>query len=190
MKNRPAIIASIMGVVMISLIALFVVSDGGPDDTNQLVGKPVPVIDTVDTEGRPFRTSDYRGRFLVVNFFATWCPPCKVEHPQLVSFSEAHERLGDASVVSVAFDESADKVREFFDEEGGDWPVLSNESGSLSTRFAVIALPESYLVAPDGTVIHKFIGGVTRSDIERKMEEYNSRPTTTTTTVAAGATDG
>ena len=77
--------------------------------------------------------SDHRGRWVVGNFFSTTCQPCIVEHPELIEFQEAHEPVGDATVVSVAFDDAASNVEEFFAENGGDWPVLVNSILTSST---------------------------------------------------------
>ena len=173
MKHRAALIAGIVGVVAVALIVLFVTSDIDKDpleiDTNQLVGRRAPAIDALDTEGRSFRVSDYQGRWLLVNFFATWCTPCIVEHPQLKAFAEAHSRTGDASVVSVAFNDEPAKVKEFFQQHGGDWAVIADEKSDFSIDYAVVGLPESYLVNPEGIVVHKFVGGITKSEVEAEM---------------------
>lgn len=175
MTRRAPVIAGIVGVVMVALIVLFVTAGGASDplanDTNQLVGKPAPDIEATDTEGRAFRIGDYRGRWLLVNFFATWCAPCIKEHPELVSFAEAHSRLGDASVVSVAYNDEPSAVQSFFDERGGDWAVIADTENDFSIDYAVVGLPESYLVDPDGTVVHKFVGGITRAEVEQVMAE-------------------
>lgn len=170
MKNRPALISAIVGVVVVGLIAVFALSgDGDGGDTNKLIGKPVPTIDTVDTRGRPFRTSDYRGRFLLVNFFGTWCIPCRVEHPELVKFANKYARTGEAGLVSVAYQDSPEAIDAFFAEQGGDWAVVNPEDSSVIVEFGIVKLPESYLVDPDGTVVHKFVGGVTLEAIEEQM---------------------
>ncbi len=175
MKGKVAPIAAIVGVVVIALIVLFVTSGTDSDplttDTTQLVGKPAPAIDAKDTEGRPFRISDYQGRFLLVNFFATWCTPCIAEHPQLVAFSQKHARTGDAAIVSVAYNDEPKAVSDFFAKNGGDWAVINDAKSDFSVDYAVIGLPESYLVDPEGTVVHKFTGGVTVADIEREMKK-------------------
>ena len=100
-----------------------------------------------------------------MNFFATWCPPCVQEHPELVKFSQ--ETAGTAQVVSVAFDDTPDKITEFFAQNGGDWPVLANDTGDASIDYGVVKLPESFLVNPEGTVVKKLAGGVTAAELEQ-----------------------
>ena len=73
-------------------------------------------------------------------------------------------------MVSVAYNDTAEAVQEFFDTRGGDWAVIADE-GDVSLDYAVVGLPESYLISPDGVVVEKFIGGVTRSEIERRIAE-------------------
>ena len=172
MRHRVAAVAGIVGVVAAALIALFVSADQKSDplalDTNQLVGRQGPPIETEDSEGRTFRLSEYRGRWVLLNFFASWCGPCITEHPELVAFSEAHKADGDASVVSVAYNDPPESVRNFFDTNGGDWAVLSDD-GDISLNYGVVGLPESYLIDPDGIVVRKFVGGVTKAEVEAEM---------------------
>jgi len=96
--------------------------------------------------------------------------PCIDEHPELVRFSERHRAIGDALVVSVAFDDSVANVKAFFAENGGDWPVLTEGVGSLAVAYGVTAVPESYLVAPSGVVAAKLVGGVNADDLDQRIE--------------------
>lgn len=178
MKRRAAWIAGIVGVAAVALIALFLTADINSDplavDTNQLVGKPAPSIDSTDTKDRPFRLDDYRGRWVLLNFFATWCGPCITEHPELIAFDQAHRSAGDASVVSVAFNDEPEEISDFFATNGGDWAVVADDESDISIAYAVIALPESYLIDPEGVVVHKFSGGITRGEVERVMADQGA----------------
>lgn len=171
MKHRSAWLAGVIGLAAVGLIALFVTADSDEFDQgdNPLIGKVAPDISASDTKGRDVRIEDYRGRWVVVNFFATWCAPCKVEHPELVAFTREHAEAGDAAVISVAYDDSVEKVEEFFATNGGDWAVVAKGTDQFSLEYGVVQLPESYLIDPEGIVVHKFIGGVTRAEIDAEI---------------------
>ena len=132
-----------------------------------LVGKPAPPLDARTIDGERFRLSDLRGRWVVVNWFATWCVPCRIEHPDLRSFSEDHGRAGDASVVGVVYDDSTQAVKEFRTAEGGGWPLLEDPDGRLALAYGVAGVPESFLVDPDGVIVAKVLGGVQRQSLEQ-----------------------
>lgn len=125
-----------------------------------LVGKLAPEVETFDVD-------QYRGRFVLVNFFATWCIPCKEEHDDLVRFAAAHP--DDGRVVSVVFSDDPDDVEAFFERRGGDWPILRDEDGAIATAWGVARVPESYLVAPSGRVVGKITGGVTFDFLEEQL---------------------
>ena len=98
--HRSALIAGVVGVALAALIALFAFSPKGEtDDQNRgspLEGKLAPALTGTDIDGQPFDLDRYRGQWVLVNYFATWCPPCVAEHPQLVSLSEGGVDPGPA----------------------------------------------------------------------------------------------
>jgi cytochrome c biogenesis protein CcmG/thiol:disulfide interchange protein DsbE len=168
--------AVVIGVLLFGLVVLLATRDTGPRAaTSELLGKPAPEVVGVDLEGEEFALAEHEGEWVLVNFFSTWCAPCVQEHPQLVSFSERHGEVGDASVVSVVFDDDPDAVTDFFEREGGDWPVLVGGVGGVPVSFGVTGVPESYLVSPDGTVVAKWISGVQASEIDATIEQLSAR---------------
>ncbi|MEM9519747.1 MAG: TlpA disulfide reductase family protein [Actinomycetota bacterium] len=158
-------------------MALFIVllATGDPaserEQNSTAVGRLVPLFEGEDLDGQWFEIDDHRGQWVVVNFFSTTCVPCIVEHPELVEFAERRAVTGDAVVVSVAFDDSSTNVRDFFLEHGGNWSVITGDTGSIAVDFGVTAVPESYLVAPSGIVAAKLIGGVTADDLDNRIAE-------------------
>lgn len=128
--------------------------------TSPLVGKPAPAIEGTTVDGKPASLAELKGKWVVVNFFATWCVPCRVEHPQLIRFAQAHEAAGDAAVLGVVYSDNTQAVREFRDKEGGGWPMLVDAKGRVALDYGVAGIPESFLISPDGIVAAKIIGGV------------------------------
>lgn len=158
---------------MLALVAVFATAIGGGRDEPEesgLIGEIAPALKGVTLDGGQFDLDRQRGRWVLVNFFATWCPPCVQEHPELVRFAERSR--GAAQVVSVSYDANErDALQAFFDERGGDWPVVVGDVGRIALDFGVKKLPESFLVDPQGVVVAKINGGVTAAEIEQLIAD-------------------
>ncbi|HYJ73885.1 MAG TPA: TlpA disulfide reductase family protein [Actinomycetota bacterium] len=170
--------AVVVAVIMVALVVVLATRDPAQDrvDESPLVGHVAPplvgeVVAPEATAGSQFDLDRLRGQWVVVNFFATWCVPCVTEHPELIEFSDRHAATGDASVASVVFDadENVDDIADFFADKGGDWPVVDGEDVILD--WAVAAVPESFLVSPDGVVAAKITGGVTADGLDDLIAE-------------------
>ena len=164
-------IAVPVAIVLGLLVVVLATSDNdGGFGRSTLLEQAAPAIAGTTISGDEFDIDDHRGRWVVVNFFSTTCIPCVEEHPELVAFEEAHNAVGDAVVVSLAFSDTEANVTEFSSEYGGDWPVLARDTGRYAISYGVAAVPETYLVAPNGIVTSKFIGGVTQADLDGEIE--------------------
>ena len=142
--------------------------------TSPLVGKAAPSPATRTIDGETFRLSNLRGKWVLVNFFATWCVPCRVEHPDLVRFEQRHASIGDAAVVGVVYDDSAEAVRAFRDKEGGEWPMIMDPDGKMALDFGVRGVPESFLVDPTGVIVARIVGGVRAGQLEELLGRAQS----------------
>jgi cytochrome c biogenesis protein CcmG/thiol:disulfide interchange protein DsbE len=131
-----------------------------------LVGRPAPPVTGTTLDGAPYALADPPGRYTVVNFFASWCEPCQTEGPALVQFQFEHQRAGDASMVSVVFDDSDGAARQYQASLGATWPSLADPGGRLALSFGVRAPPSTFVIAPDGRVVAYVVAPVTAADLD------------------------
>lgn len=177
-KRRTAVVVAVaLGVVLALLIAVLATRDPATDRQadSPLIGRAAPAIEGETLSGESFDLDELRGQWVVVNFFATWCVPCRQEHPELVRFAEQHAEAGDASVVSVVFDDEPEQVQAYFDENGGTWPVVAGEGTGVILDYAVSGVPESFVVAPNGVVVAKVTGGVSAEGLDQIIAEVEAR---------------
>jgi cytochrome c biogenesis protein CcmG/thiol:disulfide interchange protein DsbE len=172
-------IALVVGVVMVGLVALFATREPAANSVagSPLIGKQAPEITAEDLDGETVRASRLRGRYVVVNFFASWCVPCREEHPELLNFTARHASKGDAQVVAVVFNDDVDAARKWFDDNGGDWPVLQDPRGRVALDFGVGKPPETFVIDPDGVVLTRIVGPVTADGLDAllaRAEELRS----------------
>ena len=162
--------AIVVGVVLVALIALLATRGTSTPISSQIVGQAAPDFTGVELDGSTFRMANQRGQWVLVNFFATWCTPCRLEDPQIQQFIDSHE--GEpVQVVSVAFSDDADSIREYWVKERNTWPVISNDTGLIALDYGVTKVPESYMVAPSGLVVAGFFGGVTAAGLDKVINE-------------------
>ncbi|HEX7455331.1 MAG TPA: TlpA disulfide reductase family protein [Gallionella sp.] len=119
-----------------------------------------------DLQGKTHRLSDYRGKWVLVNFWATWCPPCLSEIPELSSLHNAHKNK-DLVVIGVAMDYSSGKaVADFANKHGISYPVVLGNRKIAAQIGELDVLPTSYLYSPTGEQVSSQAGEVTRESVE------------------------
>jgi len=118
-----------------------------------------------DMQGHEQRLQDYRGKWVLVNFWATWCPPCREEIPDLISLSEAHKNK-DLVVIGVALDSTRESVVEFVEKKKISYPIVVGDYDLAAQVGDVEALPTSYLYDPTGKLVSYQQGMVSRSSVE------------------------
>ncbi|TAJ18207.1 MAG: TlpA family protein disulfide reductase [Dehalococcoidia bacterium] len=110
--------------------------------------------------GRLVKLSDYRGKVVVLNFWATWCPPCIAEMPALQELQASHEATGDLVVIAVDVQEPPSVTGEFAQQRGLTMPILSDRSGSVAKHYGLPGLPGTFFIDRDGVVRSKVLGPV------------------------------
>lgn len=150
-----AIVAVGIGLAILASIPLL---RQEPDTTQgSLVGRPAPVLNARDLEGREWSLADADGRVVWVNFWATWCPPCASEMPAMQALAEAHP--DELLILGVDWGEGSDRVRDFVERYAIDYPVLLDPTLDTFYRWSSTdGLPRHYFVGADGTVLREVIG--------------------------------
>jgi thiol-disulfide isomerase/thioredoxin len=124
-----------------------------------------------DMQGKTQRLSDYRGKWVLVNFWATWCPPCQKEIPDLISLQNSHK---DLVVIGIAMEYASGKlVADFAKKHGINYPIVLGNSKIVGQIGELEALPTSYLYSPTGVQIASQAGAVTRESIESFIKGFN-----------------
>ncbi len=168
--RRSVLLTVLVAAVVLGGFVLLLVLAKQPDGRSAVVGRPAPATDrgfaTLDG-GDEVRLADFRGRYVVLNFFASWCVPCEKEHPELVRFQQRHGPAGDAAVVQVLYNDKPGPARQFFRDRGqGGWPVLIDEEGQFALDYGVTGPPETFLIDPQGNVLYAAKGAVDQARLE------------------------
>ena len=166
--------------IVISLIALVLVLAFGfrrdPQDIRTgTIGQPAPAFDLerIDEAGR-VRLADMSGKVVVVNFFASWCVPCKEEAPVLQRAWERYRR-SDVVFVGIVYQDSPDAARAFHQRMGQTWPAAMDENSRTSIAFGVFGVPETYFIGKDGKLEGRHIGPIDEATLLRGIEALRTK---------------
>ena len=128
-------------------------------------------LELTDMQGKQFNVSDYRGKWVVLNYWATWCPPCLEEIPELVLFHEANK---DSKAVVIGIDMEMlqpEALQQFVEDNFISYPIVPMVE-NMPSFDRVDNFPTTYLIDPDGIAVVKQVGAVTSEAIEEFINSY------------------
>ena len=177
--------------VAVVLAALFWVLAGskpGESDTagSRLLGQPAPAVHSTTLDGTNFDLSRRKGSWVVINFFDSTCVPCKAEHPELIKLVAQQRSLGaeGAELYTIINRDSQQAVRAWFADNGGDWPVVTDDDGHIGVSFGIAKVPETWIIDPNGTVAVRYAGTVTADQVSAQLQQMRQAAAAPASTAA------
>ena len=180
MKRRdPVVLIVVAMVVSLMLVFGLNMAHRGPSQGEQsaikMQGRSAPDFTLQSLDGKPVKLSDFRGKAVMLNFWATWCEPCKLEMPWFVEMQKQYGPQG-LQIVGVAMDDADPKdIAQFASDLHVDYPILvgkESERDAVGTAYGGVQfLPETFFITRDGRIIDKAFGLKSRSEIEASMKK-------------------
>lgn len=157
--------------VPLLLLLAFGLTRDAREIPSPLPGRAAPQFElaTLSDAGDSLALRDFRGKVVMVNFWASWCGPCRVEHPVLVQVSQRYDD-DSVRVLGIVYQDSPENARRFMDQLGGDWPSLLDPGTRTAIDFGVYGVPETYFLSPDGRIAYKHTGPVTWELVSTKVD--------------------
>jgi cytochrome c biogenesis protein CcmG/thiol:disulfide interchange protein DsbE len=167
------ILAGVLTVGVVAGVLVAVLGDGSESGgttrpgtvtgTGGDVGSPAPDFRLPALDGRgDVSLADVRGRPVIVNFWASWCHPCRQEFPLLKKALRDH-RTEHLAVIGVTYQDIPSDSRSFVKRQGATWPQAIDDGGAVASAFGVRAIPQSFFVRPDGTIAARVFGVTSES---------------------------
>jgi cytochrome c biogenesis protein CcmG, thiol:disulfide interchange protein DsbE len=145
---------------------------------SELVAERAPAFALEELDGSgTVDLGELEGQVVVLNFWASWCLPCRDEHPDLLAAWERYRERG-VVVVGVDFEDTERAALDYAAEMGGDWPLVGDPGSRTAIAYGVFGVPETFVIAPDGTISAKTVGAVTyawlTTEIDRALRSGGS----------------
>src|SRR5690349_1036412 len=180
--RNPLALVVVAVVAAAMLYAGFHMARRSGEEPPHVLGKSTqaPNFTLESLDGKNVSLSELRGKAVLLNFWATWCGPCKIETPWLVELQKQYGSQG-LQVIGVAMDDSGkDDIAKFAQEMGVNYPVLLGKEAVGEEYGGVPALPESFFIGRDGKIVDRIIGLKGRGDIEEAIRKaLNTQPGST-----------
>lgn len=140
------------------------------------LGETAPDFELETLEGETVKLSDYRGKKVILNFWATWCPPCRAEMPHMQKYYEQQAAKDNVEVLAVNLttkDHGMEKITSFVSEYKLSFPILLDSKGAMGSVYQAVTIPTSYILDTEGRVQSKFVGPMDRATIENLISKIN-----------------
>lgn len=153
---------------IVAFLTVSVARPPGPVDT-PIVGRAAPAFDLQTLDGQRVSLAELRGSTIVVNFWASWCIPCREEAPLLTAADVTYGSRG-LHILGVVYQDSSENARAFMARYGQTYPGLLDMDGRTAIDYGVFGIPETFFIDPAGVVRFRQVGALTETDLRRQIE--------------------
>jgi peroxiredoxin len=167
--RRLLALGAVVAVLGASALAATRLGDDTDYRATPLLGRLVPDATVTNLDGEEVALRDLAGRAVIVNFWNTWCVPCRREVPALETFWSRHSDETDVVFVGVVRDDTEDAVRGFVEERRWDWDIVFDPGERTALAFGTTGQPETFAIAPDGLVVGRRVGEASVNDLEQLL---------------------
>ena len=168
-ERRPASLGGWVFAGLVVLAVIWLMRPRAPRFLRVPGGGAAPVWEFADPTGHRVSATNFAGKIVILNFWATWCPPCLRELPELAAFHLAHATEG-VSVIGASIDEPSTKALEkFLSKSPPPYPVLIADSVARDAFGGVSQIPETWIISRAGRVIARYLGPINRDELERTV---------------------
>ena len=183
------ITAGVFGVLVVfGIVLALALGDDPTAARSPLLGKPAPAFSLRSFDGAPLRLSDLQGKVVVVNWWTEWCIPCIEEQPRLNQLADAIAGDSGVAMVGLVHDERSERdARQFARDQHVTYPLAFDPSGHVALDWGVTQQPETFVLAPDGTVAAWVAGPISVDDTIGVVTQMLGRPLAGATTSSTSA---
>ena len=168
--NWKVLLAGLLLVVPLILVLASGFGTNPRGSSNALEGRQAPTFSLESLQGDAVNLAAHKGTPVVLNFWSTWCQPCKLEHAHLLEAARTYTRRG-VSFYGVLYADDTPTAKAFLKRQGEAYPTLEDPNGRVAIDYGVAGVPETFIIAPDGTIARKFTGPITFPVLAQALEE-------------------
>ena len=156
-------------IALLSIVLLALALSSDPVLPPQ-VGQPVPGFQLTAFDGSPMDLNAQRGKVVVVNFFASWCTPCKQEASDVEQTWRDYQAQG-VQFFGIGYKDAATKARAFLDETGVSYPATSEDGNRTARAYGVTGVPETFIIDRSGQLVRHILGPITRQELSYELDQ-------------------